>query len=248
MDNYSKYQKYKFKYLKLKNQMGGGKVDDIITNYTNTFTKKPLDVNSIKDYIFKLNINSVRECILLENCGKDNDLYHNIFYTVYYIINNLPENDSTKTTIMTYIYYIVLSISMLFWASCNKTLKQVLIEGMKKKLPEAKIKDIYTYIYNIKDFATNVIKPYFEAYPRKKLMVKKDLLISKFKMKINILVLIDIFEKIFKDTELTFEHMFQDKNLQYVPYQNLQEQHGFVIRPIPTPQRRNAIVGPHPKL
>jgi hypothetical protein len=235
-------------------------VNDIITKYTDTFKRKALDIKSIKEYIFNLNINSVHQCILLYNCGTDNDLYHNIFYTVYYIINNLPEEKDIKTTIMTYIYYIVLSISMLFWASCNGTLKQELIDGMKAKLPSDKIKDICKYIYNIKDFATNSIKPYFKKYRGKILMVKEHPLIKQFDMKINILVLINIFEKIFTNKELTFEDIFkftkqdlpdyakhaltedalevQDKEVKPIPIL-VRQPHRFmrkrVVKPKPTP-------------
>ena len=147
-----KYQKYKFKYLKLKNQMGGGPTEEvtkivtrIMTKYKETFknihvnflsmtkyadadisTKVKYISDYISEYISTLGINSVHQCIVVENCDTGNEFYRSIFYTVYYIINNLQEynNKPTRTTIMKNIKYIVFCISMLFWASCNVVLKE----------------------------------------------------------------------------------------------------------------------------
>jgi hypothetical protein len=251
--------------------MGGDEkkeVADIITKYTTTFSwfataneNVISKTNYISEYIRDLNINSVHQCLLLECYNHDSnykqketkdkqketknkqqkEFYHSIFYTVYYIINNLPEDDSTKTTIMKDIHDIVFSISMLFWASCNVNKKakgmerqlhadrieritkgiEHITNSMKRKLPEAKIKDICKYIYNIKDFAKDSIEPYFETYPKKILWVKHYPLINKFNMKINILVLINIFTTIFTDNTLEFENIFKDTQLKYVRYSKI---------------------------
>jgi hypothetical protein len=195
MDNYSKYQKYKFKYLKLKNQMGGDptEVTNTIRLYTYTFTE-PIDIGSIEisnhaEDIFRYiydglkTIDSVKNCIISKNCYNapniimhkqstiQRDFYHNIFFTVYYIINNLPEDNATKDKIKSEIKFIVFFISMSFWAYCNPNLVFNIIEKIEPKIYEYKNPDetteIHKYINNIKDFAIYSIQPYINKYTSK---------------------------------------------------------------------------------
>jgi hypothetical protein len=100
----------------------------------------------------------------------------------------------------------------------------------------------------------------YKKYRGKILMVKEHPLIKQFDMKINILVLINIFEKIFTNKELTFEDIFkftkqdlpdyakhaltedalevQDKEVKPIPIL-VRQPHRFmrkrVVKPKPTP-------------
>jgi hypothetical protein len=241
MDNYSKYQKYKFKYLKLKNQMGGDptEVTNTIGLYTKMF-KEPKDIGSIEiskhaEDIFRYiyegleTIDSVKDCIISKNCYNDPDIkmhkqsniqrdfYHSIFFTVYYIINNLPEDKTTKDKIKIEIKFIVFFISMSFWAYCNPDSRYNIIDKMQTKISELlyykssdETTEIHKYINNIKDFAIYSIKPYINNYTSK--ILKS---VENFNMKINILVLINIFNKIFTEAQLkpTYKKIFKDDHL-----------------------------------